>query len=91
MNVLTIQKFYLFFILLKEVSSAQQGWIYLIKKYIFFFKYSTYSIFQITVLYLNTFQNSIYSCDAKLNFQHIYSGLQETFNIISVDVLLNIV
>ncbi len=32
--------------------------------------------FKITVFYLNIFQNVIYSCDAKLNFQHYYSSLQ---------------
>ncbi len=29
-----------------------------------------------TGFYLNIFQNVIYSCDAKLNFQHHYSSLQ---------------
>ncbi len=38
-----------------------------IVKYIFFLK---------TIFFLNIFLNIIYSCDAKLNFQHHYSSLQ---------------
>ncbi len=32
--------------------------------------------FKITIFYLNIILNAIYSCDAKLNFQHHYSSLQ---------------
>ncbi len=50
---------------LKEVSYAYRGCIYVIKNTV-----KTVIIWNITtVFYLNRFQNFIYSCDAKLNFQ----------------------
>ncbi len=43
-------------------------------------KYSTiekyYCNLKEQFFYLNIFQNVIYACDAKLNFQHHYSSLQ---------------
>jgi len=39
-------------------------------------KFSKIIEIQITILNRHIFKNVIYSCDAKLNFQHHYSSLQ---------------
>ncbi len=62
----------LFLMFLKEVSYDHQGCMYLIKVAC---KIAVI-LFIIKLLYFNIFLNVIYSCDAKLNFQHHYSSLQ---------------
>ncbi len=48
-----------------------------LRQHLFDKKYSEILLqFKITVFYLNIFQNVIYSCDCKLDFQHHYCSLQ---------------
>ncbi len=56
-----------------EVSYANQGCIYFIKK-----KYRRTLILwnKIAIFYVNIFENWFYSCYAKQNFEHHYSSLQ---------------
>ncbi len=65
-----------FLMFLKEVSSAHQGRIYWIKNAV---NCEILLQFKIKVFYCNIFLNTIYSCDAQLNFQHHYSSVTWSF------------
>ncbi len=45
--------------------------------------------FEIAVFYMTIYKNEMYFCDAKLNFQHHYSSLQNSLQIIYLFRLFN--